>query len=1847
MKKFSLVAAAFALALASRVEAQTAKTITEDYDNVIKAGQTVTALGPNLFGEAVNLRDGTTSFSATDVSLPTNSGLPVAVGRSYGVNSRDIDQYVNQLADGEMFGNWKLDVPYMSGVYDERTGWVSRMANPQQRCSVSDVSYAGPPGSTAIAQPTVYYDSTSIWNGDKISIPGKGESSLLYLPAGRSRPNDGNAYYWTTKNHWRVRCLPSIKNGTGEGYVAVLPDGTKYTFDWMSSRKVAALKDKVCVASFYNNYSTTSVPVRMVLVPLVPTYVIDPINPFPPVYPSNQNTTYIQQLFRAVFEGGGGSVSGDTIQSQSCTTQTVVNRREYFLYATKVEDRFGNWVKYDYDPTNPRRLTAITSNDGASISLTYGSNGKVATITANGRTWQYQYTSADGAVLAAVVLPDSSRWTFQYGDLYGLLHYENQRVLWPDCEPALPNSTTAALTIGHPSGAQGVFTFQNKLHGTDRTPGACYQPDPDRPLQVELSSTVMAYKAASLISKQITGPGLPAQTWSYAYTPSWSWNPSGYMDNPNDPTTGTTTTDVTAPDGTITRSVFGNDYFRNAGQLQRVDVLSGGSVVSSTAYTYIGSADGQAFPDRVGYDPNPRNNVLETEKLRPEIKSQLTQEGVTYTSEVQFCVATMYCFTEFAQPTVQRRSSTLGYSRSDVTDYENNFYVWVLGQNKRGYNNDTGGMVEYEVGFNGLAQPVWFKKNGVTKQTLTYNADGTVATAADGNGNVTTLTGWKRGIPLQVRYPITPEAPAGATQSASIDDNGWVQSVIDETGAKTCYSYDVMGRISNVLYPSETQSGVCDASRWANRYSEFRQLSDTDWMPSGIALSKWRQFTSEGSHVKITYMDAFWRPVLIHEYDATNVGPTLRSTRFGYDAMGRQNFQSYPVSDLVPLLAGSRTSYDALGRVTRVEQDAESGVLATTTEYLPGLKTKITNPRGFATTTSFMAWDQPTYDFPIRSDQPENKVIEIARHPQFGWPLQLTQRKADNTLSMSRKYVYDGNAQLCKTIEPETGVSVMGYDGAGNLTWQALGLSSTTFGSTTDCQYAAASSSGLAATREYDAHNRLTKLNFPGGLGNQIWTYEKDNLPTSVTAYNSANNTIPVVTSYVYNKRRMLVGESLGQPGWYNWGVGYNYDNIGNLRWQSYPDGLVIDYAPNALGQATQAVDGAAKVYATAAAYYPNGALKQFTYGNGIVHTMTQNARQLPTRVTDSNNALDYDYAYDANGNVERIYDYVTGTPTPRHRWMGYDGLDRLTSVASAVFGGSDQTHRFTYDALDNMKSWKLAGVKDYADYIYDQNNRLISIRNTAGATVVGIDYDAQGNLRNKNGQAYDFDYGNRLRGVTGKEYYRYDGLGRRALNWRYPTATTPNGTLSLSQYTQSGQLVYQWDDQYPKYSESIYLAGSVIAIRDIAAGSNAVTVKYQHTDALGSPVAVTNEAGAVIERNDYEPYGAIIGKPAYNGIGYTGHMMDGATSLTYMQQRYYDESIGRFLSVDPVGARLTSDNFNRYAYAFNKPYLFNDPDGRDGLQFYNYSAHPEYQLSQPDPEATATVLGIMADFTPVVGDIKGIVEAYQDPTPVNIISAGVGLIPLVGDVVGKGIKYSGRAERILRLGEDAARACSFDETTLVQTDHGLVEISKINQGDFVLSRNQETGRQGFHKVLDRFFEWHDSTLSITVMSGNKTEVLITTAEHPFFVISSGFVSASELKIGDQLLLAGGKVGIVSAANVNAHRQIAYNLSVEGDHTYFVGTFGILVHNSCKIPGGLFRSTKEAADAAIKMGFRRVNGAVSHGQAVFTDGKRFISRDIDSHNGGAWKMADSLKDLMKKETRSGTYNADLTKRLGD
>ena len=337
---------------------------------------------------------------------------------------------------------------------------------------------------------------------------------------------------------------------------------------------------------------------------------------------------------------------------------------------------------------------------------------------------------------------------------------------------------------------------------------------------------------------------------------------------------------------------------------------------------------------------------------------------------------------------------------------------------------------------------------------------------------------------------------------------------------------------------------------------------------------------------------------------------------------------------------------------------------------------------------------------------------------------------------------------------------------------------------------------------------------------------------------------------------------------------------------------------------------------------------------------MTQNARGLPERSLDADGSakvLDDTYDYDLNGNVAAITDGATGQHG--NRTMTYDGLDRLTDVDSPMYGSTGTS--YAYDVLDNLTHLVAPGRDHW--YCYT-GNQLTNVKTggCGGTSEIGLGYDPQGNLENKNGTLYAFDYGNRLR-QAGPESYRYDAYGRR-------TRSSSSAGLLYTLYDQHGQLRWIRDERRGERRQYIYLQGSLLAEHTRAIGGSTHTLTYQHTDALGTPVAKTNASRTVVERSEYEPYGKLLNHPLEDGPGYTGHVSDAATGLSYMQQRYYDPGIGTFLSVDPVTVSSAGGNFNRYWYANDNPYRLTDPDGRKPLS-------PEVQRMRATSDSFSGIL--------------------------------------------------------------------------------------------------------------------------------------------------------------------------------------------------------------------------------------------------------------------------------------------------
>jgi RHS repeat-associated protein len=163
--------------------------------------------------------------------------------------------------------------------------------------------------------------------------------------------------------------------------------------------------------------------------------------------------------------------------------------------------------------------------------------------------------------------------------------------------------------------------------------------------------------------------------------------------------------------------------------------------------------------------------------------------------------------------------------------------------------------------------------------------------------------------------------------------------------------------------------------------------------------------------------------------------------------------------------------------------------------------------------------------------------------------------------------------------------------------------------------------------------------------------------------------------------------------------------------------------------------------------------------------------------------------------------------------------------------------------------------------------------------------------------------------------HYIYDGLRRRILKDVDGTVTRyvyDNEDIILELGGAGTQLAYYTHGRGIDEPISMVRGGSTY---------------YYVTDALGSIVALTDDAGVVVNEYIYDSFGNMVYKVegVTNPYTYTGREWDAESSLYYYRIRYYDPGTGRFLNQDPLGF---SQGPNFYTYTGNNPTLFTDSFG-------------------------------------------------------------------------------------------------------------------------------------------------------------------------------------------------------------------------------------------------------------------------------------------------------------------------------
>ena len=342
---------------------------------------------------------------------------------------------------------------------------------------------------------------------------------------------------------------------------------------------------------------------------------------------------------------------------------------------------------------------------------------------------------------------------------------------------------------------------------------------------------------------------------------------------------------------------------------------------------------------------------------------------------------------------------------------------------------------------------------------------------------------------------------------------------------------------------------------------------------------------------------------------------------------------------------------------------------------------------------------------------------------------------------------------------------------------------------------------------------------------------------------------------------------------------------------------------------------------------YPSGKKKEITY------TYVQGIKEGTTTAlvgTITENGKETAYTYDGRGNILEICtkELDTGKVTD-HMLYTYTGMNQVIREEDAVRG---RTFTYAYDLggnlLENKKYYLVNGVEELRGtdtYTYSSGwkDQLTSFNGKA------ITYDAMGNPLSYMGMSLTWEKGRQLKTLKKSgtlSQYVYDNDGRRIQKTVGDKVTRfyLDGDKIIAQKEEGGERMdFLYDEKGTpfafEYQEKMYfyqtnLQGDIIGIVD-SKGSQVVVYRY---DAWGEVLVSSDASG--------------FGLSQINPLRYRGYYYDQETGLYYLQTRYYDPKVRRFLNADDASV-LTKDpeqltEKNLYAYCDDNPVMYRDDTG-------------------------------------------------------------------------------------------------------------------------------------------------------------------------------------------------------------------------------------------------------------------------------------------------------------------------------
>ena len=957
---------------------------------------------------------------------------------------------------------------------------------------------------------------------------------------------------------------------------------------------------------------------------------------------------------------------------------------------------------------------------------------------------------------------------------------------------------------------------------------------------------------------------------------------------------------------------------------------------------------------------------------------------------------------------------------------------------------------------------------------MEYNADGNLRTVTDPPN----LHGQR------MRYTYAYDA-AVATYVERVEDAyglvstathdlryGTVTSATDPNNNRTSYVYDDVGRTVSVTGPYE-QGGATATIRF-----EYHPEATVPWAMTRH-LDSFRSATDTIDTV--LFIDGLKR-ILQTKKDATiHNGAGNQATdmmtvsgRVTFDLVGRTAQVRYPTTEALGTpgafhpapdpVAPTVMVYDVLNRATSVTLPDGT---ATTNAY--GFGPDRSGTTRFQTTTT----DANGHTKRMYRDVRDQITSLAENHTPAGGSPQV----------IWTSYRYDPVQQLVEVRDDHDKITTAAYDNLGRRT-----VLETPDSGRTETVYDLASNPVSRITANLRAENKQIAFDFDFTRLVAI-TYPKfpdNNVTYTYGAPGAADNRagrVTVVTDESGSEQRFYgkLGEVTREikaidsdtgPDPEVYSTLYTYDTFGRLQSLVYPDNEILTYRYDSGGQirAASGVKGSHTYPYVNRMEYDKFEQRAFTEsGNGVGTSYTYDPldRRLANLTAGKgagNLYQNLNYTYDNVGNVLSIANQIPVPPPsrdggPTAQTFSYDDLSRLVEAFGSYEFMPDKFDRYhmtqSYDSIHNLLG------KNQSHEIVEPSGTTTPQHKTTydfayaygspkphAATHIGqqtFTYDANGNQTgwtdDVSGQSRTivWDEENRIQSLfdNGHEKtYKYDDTGERVIK-RGPQGETAyvNQFFTMRNRTIGTKHVFVGTTRIV----------SKLMKQDRPDGGppgNQTLEKDQyffHADHLGSSNYVTDANGDIFQHTEYFPSGETWVDESSNKQRtpylFSGKELDEETGLYYYGARYYDPRTGAWQSPDPAvdrylaglsqGGVYNSNNLNLYAYAYQNPVKYSDPNGK-----WVETAWDVFNIG----------LGV-ASF------VQNVREGNYGMATVDAVGVVVDTVAAVAPIVPGGVGSAIKAARAADAGIDAVKAVERTAEVARATDKAVDAARTVEHG--------------------------------------------------------------------------------------------------------------------------------------------------------------------------------------------------------